>query len=79
MTVGTRAWNQGEAMRMIDALAKEPGALMPILHVLNDNFGHVPDEAVPLIAQALNLTRADVVDTVQELLAILAGSIEHRQ
>jgi formate dehydrogenase subunit gamma len=37
-----------------------PGALMPLLHAVQDTLGHVPDDAVPLIAAALNLSRAEV-------------------
>ncbi|MBB6252773.1 formate dehydrogenase subunit gamma [Nitrospirillum iridis] len=33
---------------------------MPILHALQEAFGHVPQDAVPLLADALNLSRADV-------------------
>ena len=36
------------------------GALLPILHDVQDAFGHVPDAAVPVIAEALNLSRAEV-------------------
>lgn len=37
-----------------------PGALLPILHAIQDTFGWVPPEAVPSIATALNLSRAEV-------------------
>ena len=37
-----------------------PGALLPILHAIQDTLGWVPAAGVPLIAQALNLSRADV-------------------
>ena len=37
-----------------------PGALRPILHGIQDALGHVPPEVVPDIAQALNLSRAEV-------------------
>jgi NADH:ubiquinone oxidoreductase subunit E len=37
-----------------------PDALLPILHDIQDVLGYVPDAAVPLIARALNLSRADV-------------------
>ena len=37
-----------------------PGALLPILHAVQEALGHVPRDAVPLIANALNLSRADV-------------------
>ena len=40
--------------------ANEEGALLPILHDLQDRLGHVPEQAVPEIAQALNLSRAEV-------------------
>ncbi|MFM2120552.1 MAG: hypothetical protein RL722_2020 [Pseudomonadota bacterium] len=42
------------------AHAGEPGALLPILHAVQDRLGHVPPSAVPLIAPALNLSRAEV-------------------
>src|SRR3954453_23189279 len=38
----------------------EPGALLPILHDVQDALGHVPREAVPAIAEGLNLSRAEV-------------------
>jgi formate dehydrogenase subunit gamma len=37
-----------------------PGALLPLLHAVQDALGHVPPAAVPAIAQALNLSRAEV-------------------
>jgi len=37
-----------------------PGALMPLLHAVQDAIGHVPDDVVPQIAAALNLSRAEV-------------------
>jgi formate dehydrogenase subunit gamma len=35
------------------------GALLPILHDVQAAFGHVPQEALPVIAQALNISRAE--------------------
>jgi len=37
-----------------------PGALLPILHAVQDAIGHIPAEALPLIAHGLNLSRAEV-------------------
>lgn len=37
-----------------------PGALLPVLHGIQDALGFVPEDAVPLIARELNLSRADV-------------------
>lgn len=38
----------------------KPGALLPILHGIQDRIGHIPSDAVPKIADALNLSRAEV-------------------
>lgn len=38
----------------------QPGALLPLLHDIQDHLGHVPQEALPAIAKALNLSRAEV-------------------
>lgn len=37
-----------------------PGALLPMLHALQDRFGHVPGIAVPVLAKTLNLSRAEI-------------------
>ena len=37
-----------------------PGALLPILHDLQDALGHIPKSAIAPIAHALNLSRAEV-------------------
>lgn len=44
----------------IASLKDKPGALLPILHEIQDNIGHIPPEAVPMIASELNLSRAEV-------------------
>lgn len=36
------------------------GPLLPILHALQAEFGHVPQAAVPLLAEALHLGKAEV-------------------
>lgn len=36
------------------------GPLLPIFHALQDAFGHVPQSAIPLIGEALNLGKAEV-------------------
>ena len=44
----------------IDRHRSVPGGLLPLLHDVQDRLGHVPPEAVPAIADALNLSRAEV-------------------
>lgn len=46
--------------RVIEARRHLPGALLPILHGIQDALGFVPKSAVAEIAQALNLSRAEV-------------------
>jgi formate dehydrogenase subunit gamma len=53
-------WDQQRAAEIIDAHRDVDGAALPILHALQEAFGHIPEDAVPLIAQALNLTRAEI-------------------
>jgi len=36
------------------------GPLLPILHAIQASYGHIPEMALPLIAEALGLTRAEV-------------------
>ena len=45
---------------IVGALADKPGALMPVLQAVQEHFGYIPPEAVPAIAHALNLSRAEV-------------------
>jgi formate dehydrogenase subunit gamma len=53
-------WNPDRAAELIAGHVHEPGPLLPILHAVQEAFGHVPADAVPLIAEALNLSRAEV-------------------
>jgi formate dehydrogenase subunit gamma len=49
---------------IIDALRGLEGPLLPILHGVQGEFGYVPQEALPVIAEALNLSRAEVYGVV---------------
>jgi formate dehydrogenase subunit gamma len=40
------------------------GPAMPILHAVQEEFGHVPAFAIPLIAEALNVSRAEMYGVV---------------
>ncbi|MDP9605920.1 formate dehydrogenase subunit gamma [Variovorax sp. NFACC27] len=46
--------------RILQLHADEPGALLPILHDVQDALGYIPADAVPVIAEAQNLSRAEV-------------------
>jgi formate dehydrogenase subunit gamma len=45
---------------LIAAKKHLPGALLPILHDIQDAVGYVPEQAVAEIARQLNLSRAEV-------------------
>ena len=44
----------------VERLKTKPGALLPILHDIQSALGFVPPSAVPIIADGLNLSRAEV-------------------
>jgi formate dehydrogenase subunit gamma len=57
---GRQPWTAEATEEIIWRHAGRKGALLPILHDIQDMFGHVPDAAVPILAEALNLSRAEV-------------------
>ena len=55
-----QAWDADLALSRIRELENLPGALLPILHSLQEEFGYIDEAAIPLIATALNLSKAEV-------------------
>jgi hypothetical protein len=53
-------WDVDWTQSRIQELERLPGALLPILHALQDEFGYVDKAAIPLIASALKLSHAEV-------------------
>lgn len=53
-------WNEAAAQAIIDELKTREGAVLPILHALQEHFGYIDEAVVPLVAEALNLSRAEV-------------------
>jgi formate dehydrogenase subunit gamma len=54
------SWDKAMVESIAHALKHKPGALMPILRRIQDEMGWVPRETVPLLAEILNLSRAEV-------------------
>ncbi len=55
--------NQAETVdisSMVDQFHDLPGGLLPLLHAVQEALGYIPDSVVPTIADALNLSRAEV-------------------
>jgi formate dehydrogenase subunit gamma len=59
MVIGT-AWSKQTAQEIISQHLMMDGAALPILHALQKTFGFIHEDAVPMVADALNLTRAEV-------------------
>ncbi|MFN8828469.1 MAG: formate dehydrogenase subunit gamma [Labrys sp. (in: a-proteobacteria)] len=57
---GTEPFSAARANEIIEAERHREGPMLPILHGFMEAFGYVPDAAVPLVADALNLSRAEV-------------------
>ena len=58
-TMLTEASHQ-TVQQLLEAGKSQPGAMLPLLHDIQDTLGYVPAEAVGDIAQALNVSRAEV-------------------
>jgi formate dehydrogenase subunit gamma len=56
----TPVFDEGRAQEIIAEHLGLEGPLLPILHAFNEEFGCIEDAAVPHIAAALNLSRAEV-------------------
>ena len=53
-------WSEERATAIIAEHGQKEGATLPILHALQEEFGYVPEPAIPMVAEALNLSRAEV-------------------
>lgn len=53
-------YNHQQVDSIIAAQLSRPGALLPILHGIQDALGYIPPDSVSQIATALNLSRAEV-------------------
>jgi formate dehydrogenase subunit gamma len=53
-------WNEDRARDVIADHAATEGAGLPVLHALQKVFGCIPLQAEPLVAAALNISRAEV-------------------
>jgi len=52
--------HQAAIERLVQMSNNQCGLLLPWLHALQAEFGYIDDGLVPLVAEALNLSRADV-------------------
>jgi formate dehydrogenase subunit gamma len=60
MTPDHEPWDAKRGGEIIAEHAGREGATLVILHALQEAFGYVPEAAIPMVASALNLSRAEV-------------------
>lgn len=53
-------WSEEKTSSIVASHLHLEGPLLPILHAVQETFGYVPEEAIPVIAKDLNLSRAEV-------------------
>ncbi|BBB29814.1 formate dehydrogenase subunit gamma [Neptunomonas japonica] len=53
-------WDPQAVQGIIASLQHKPGALLPILHGIQNALGYIPPDSVPMIADAIQQTRAEV-------------------
>lgn len=60
MTFVYEGWSVERGAEIISAHRHHEGATLVILHAVQAAFGYVPEAVIPMIASALNLSRAEV-------------------
>lgn len=53
-------WDVEAVRQYIQSQSSVPGAMLPILHGIQEMIGYIPSDAVPMIADGLNVSRAEV-------------------
>lgn len=54
------AWNETRAREIVAAHQELEGPALPILHALQEAFGFVPEDGLRIVAEALNISRAEI-------------------
>lgn len=58
-----RGWDPAEARRIAEREAERPGALLEALNALQERFGYIHEEAIAILSDVFNLSRAEVYGT----------------
>ncbi len=53
-------WDDQEALEIVTRHRQLPGAALPILHALQERFGYIDRAAIPMVAEVLNLSQAEI-------------------
>src|ERR1700743_37230 len=58
------SWDPEDARRLAENMQTMGGPLLPLLHAFTERYGYITNDAIVLIADVLNLTRAEVQGVV---------------
>lgn len=61
---GRTAFDLDLARTLIDRKRDTPGATLPILHDLQEQFGYIDERVIPLIADSLNISQAETLGVI---------------
>lgn len=57
---GGSKWNKERVLEIIGAHLQMEGPVLPILHAIHHEFGCISDQDIVLVAEAVNVTRAEI-------------------
>jgi formate dehydrogenase subunit gamma len=80
MSAARAAWS-AEAARAVLAGIDDPGPVLIALQALQETFGYVHPDALPLVAEAFNVSRADVYGVLtyyRDLRTTMPAAVEVR-
>lgn len=60
----TSIWDASRAADIIAQYLPLEGPMLPILHALQEEFGYINEDSIRLVAQTLNVSRAEVYGVV---------------
>lgn len=63
-TSAVNPWNEARGREIAARFAAVKGGLLPALHEIQAAFGHIPSPAIAVLADAFNLSRAEVYGVV---------------
>jgi formate dehydrogenase subunit gamma len=61
---GRMAFDSDLARTLIERRLASPGRMLPILHDLQEQFGYIDERVIPLLADALNVSRAETLGVI---------------
>jgi formate dehydrogenase subunit gamma len=79
IVTGRAAFDLDLAQALIDRKRDEPGATLPILHDLQEQFGYIDDRVIPLVADALNISRAETLGVISFYHGFRRSPVDGRQ